>query len=225
MSQPVALSLLRAADTVSCNVVLMLARTRLMRLWDSRVPPTTSDDSRGYAEAIHMMFVAREYGIPGVLKRIFYELLVNEAFWTTLAEDRKTISLEDSYLLKLYDARHYLQREWREFVLTPPGLNRRGESRCCHFTLQTPSTMFACAPRNPHSTSWNREMRWRSLVTKAKLMEDGARDPVRFNITKNDQSAELRRGWCARCMDEREAAWNKKRAEWWSRLDAWLKLP
>ena len=63
-----------------------------------------------------MMSVAREYGIPGVLKRIFYELLVNEAFWTTLAEDRKTISLEDSYLLKLYDARHYLQREWREFV-------------------------------------------------------------------------------------------------------------
>ncbi|PIL28409.1 hypothetical protein GSI_08443 [Ganoderma sinense ZZ0214-1] len=74
-SQSHTVSLLETAHTLFCNAVARLATNRLLELWDSSHVPTKAcpgpydDRSRSYTTTITTIRLAREYEIPGVLKR------------------------------------------------------------------------------------------------------------------------------------------------------------
>ncbi|KAL1936877.1 hypothetical protein VTO73DRAFT_6209 [Trametes versicolor] len=144
----VALSLVRAAHSLSCDVVLKLARRRLCAIWDAEHPsrastrPSTkmspalsslSADTaalHAYHDAVSIILFARQYGLPELLKRAFYELLASTEFWAALTADRKQIRLTETDLLRLYKARHVLQKRWCEAVVLAPYMDEKGVSTC-----------------------------------------------------------------------------------------------
>lgn len=127
------LSLVRAAHSLPCNVVLISARKRLCAIWDAEHPPKASPrpatvdtatktspapsslsaDTAAvhtYQAAVFIILLARKYGIPELLRRAFYELLASAEFWAALTADRKQIRLIEDDLLRLYNARLLLQQ-------------------------------------------------------------------------------------------------------------------
>ncbi|KAI0752321.1 hypothetical protein C8Q80DRAFT_1117798 [Daedaleopsis nitida] len=208
-TQAIALSVLRAAHTLSCNVLHVLARTRLVAIWDSRVlppplPGTTADDDEGgsvHLEAIHMLSVAHEYSIPlaRVEKRILYTLLSSRAFWATIAADRAQIALGATSSISSA---------------------KRGTRSSAHGeTLRY--GMSVCGTR---ATPGERNQRWRTFVTEEGVMEDAAVDPIRYGVLESKAGEALRKMWCEGCLQKWESGWMEKRKEWWGELDAWLKL-
>ena len=67
------------SDTLPCDLVLGLAKTRLAKSWDGHTLPTNAKYSNSedytYPLAIRAIKLARRHSIPGVLRRAFYEIL------------------------------------------------------------------------------------------------------------------------------------------------------
>ncbi|KAL1937131.1 hypothetical protein VTO73DRAFT_14541 [Trametes versicolor] len=130
-TQTVACALLRAAHSLSCDIVYKLAKARLCALWDASRPLTApshltihfptvvtpasspsgtdSDGQRSYENAVFIIRFARKYDIPELLQRAFYELLANADFWAALTADHRHIRLTEDDPLRMYNARFVLQ--------------------------------------------------------------------------------------------------------------------
>lgn len=70
-----------------CNLVLNLAKNRLREIWDSHSPPSASPSSstpnpnrEHPIVASHAIHLAREHSVPGVLKRMPYDMLSSSVF-------------------------------------------------------------------------------------------------------------------------------------------------
>ncbi|KAL1937061.1 hypothetical protein VTO73DRAFT_15143 [Trametes versicolor] len=92
---------------ISCVIVLRLASKRLCAIWDAEHPlkasprPATkmspppsslSADTTAvhtFHDEVPIIFFARKYGIPELLKRAFYGLLASVEFWAARTADRK----------------------------------------------------------------------------------------------------------------------------------------
>ncbi|KAM5539177.1 hypothetical protein V8D89_007050 [Ganoderma adspersum] len=214
-SQELAISLLFAADTLSCDLVIDLAKNRLSEIWDgSALPaPEGSDtEDRAYLFAIRAIKLARRYSMPGILRHAFYELLSSQAFWDALgprasqsALDALRIPEEDVRMLLA--ARVKLGMLWREFVMqVPEGTTYRYQRSlydmrwCCHYDEKT------------------RAGAWRSFVVDKGALE--ACDPLRYNFMA-EWGEELRKEgkWCQACLDRKRRAAEEKWSEWWERMD------
>ncbi|KAI1786270.1 hypothetical protein LXA43DRAFT_73967 [Ganoderma leucocontextum] len=213
-SQSHTVSLLAAAHLLSCDAVLRLAKKRLCELWDSRHVPTKRGpgDIRSYKTTISTIHLAREYNIPGVLKRAFYELLSSEEFWDVCGADEDAIDLPKDDIVRLYRARDKLGRLWREFTLAVPDTDtttsmarRLSGDWCCYNYSE-----------RGHS--------WRSYIVEKGDLESGALDPLRYNVVSLRRPELRNEKWCEGCLGNKESAWNAKRAEWWGMLDDLFRL-
>ncbi|KAL1947010.1 hypothetical protein VTO73DRAFT_13971 [Trametes versicolor] len=181
---------LRAAHSLSCDVVLRLARKRLCVIWHppkvsprpatkiGPVPSFLSADTAAmhtYHGAVFIILFARQYGMPELLKRAFYELLASAGFWAALTADRKHIRLAENDLLRLYNVRHVLQRRWREAVVLAPHMDEKSVSTC---------------------------------------RGTGMGDPLRYN-TSNGLTKEQKEAWCRVCRKGWTEMLLAKRREWW----------
>lgn len=188
-----------------------------------------------YLEAIHMLSIAPEYSIPlaRIEKRVLYTLLSSRAFWAARAADPAQISLGNDVLIRLQDARHAIEREWRDFVLVPPGTRPSARASASGGVGQTTSSCVA--PYRTHrgpgfsvcgtrTSADERNRRWKTFMTDEGVMEDGAVDPIRYALMKREAGEALRQTWCDGCLEKWERGWMAKREEWWGKLDGWLKL-
>ncbi|KAM5539171.1 hypothetical protein V8D89_007044 [Ganoderma adspersum] len=214
-SQDLAISLLFAADTLACDLVLDLAKRRLAEIWDGHTLPATDNcnaEDRTHPSAICAIKLARRYAMPGILRRAFYELLSSQAFWDALgprasqaALDGLRISEED--VRTLFSARVTLGGLWREFVMqVPEGTTYRSQRSpydmrwCCYYDEKT------------------RAGAWRSFVVDKGALE--LCDPLRYDFVA-EWEGELRKEgkWCQACVDKKRRAAEEKRSELWERMD------
>ncbi|KAL1937364.1 hypothetical protein VTO73DRAFT_13825 [Trametes versicolor] len=231
-TQTVACALLRAAHSLSCAVVYKLAKARLCALWDASRPPTapshlatlfptaaapasspTGTDSNGqrsYENAVFIIRFARQYGVPELLKRAFYELFTSAAFWAVLAGDRKQIRLTEDDLLRLYNARFVLQQRWREALVVAPYTNKQGVSAC---RVDVHGRGYVCRSSR-YEPAAERPQRWRSMMLESGLVEAGTADPMRFDVL-GALSEEQRQPWCRGCLKGWGDMLMEKRMEWW----------
>ena len=214
-SQDLAISLLFAADALSCDLVIDLAKRRLAEIWDGNALPVTAGGSSSedytYPFAIRAIKLARRYSIPGVLRRAFYELLSSQAFWDALkprasqvALDALRISEED--IRTLLAARVKLGVLWREFVIQVP------EGTSCKY--QRRYDMWCC-----NADEKTRARAWRSFVVDKGALE--MCDPLRYDFMaewENELSKE--ENWCQSCVDRKRRAAAERRSEWWEEMDA-----
>ncbi|KAI0672005.1 hypothetical protein C8Q78DRAFT_717826 [Trametes maxima] len=235
-TQSEATSLLRAAHTLSCSVILSFAKEHLCALWDHSRPPaphtspyistlfpgpsTTANDAqiddeprRTFYDAIWIIQLARRYNIPRLLKRPFYELITSPDFFATVFASRDQIRLPDGDLLRLYHAREVLQNRWRDAVVVAPNTDDKGNSTC-HPKGHSCQTY----PRHGTRTKMDRSSLWRDMVLKSGSIEPGAADPMRYDLL-GALEEDARQGWCRWCLMSWEETLTAKRKEWWALLD------
>ena len=121
-SQSHTVSLLETGHILSCDTVLCLSNKHLRDLWDSQRVPTKQGpgDLRSYTTTISAIDLAREYEIPGLLKRAFYELLSSEAYCAAYRTSRDSIKLSHEDKERLAYARAVLGGLWSDFILAVP---------------------------------------------------------------------------------------------------------
>ena len=211
--------MLDTSYTLSCSAVLDLAQDHLAQVWDLNTVPSEGTGFN-YEYAAPKIAFFRDRGIPRFLKRAYYEVLSDREFWTALSKDRRRVPMvQDSDLHVLYEARHALQRLWREFVVVPPRTSKDGVSACARPSKHVPHPA-ACVR---HATSVQRTNFWLGFVVQRDQLDSGAEDPVRYNIIRTWQAV-LATEWCDACLNEWENAWLGKRKEWWVMLDKLFKL-
>ncbi|PIL30058.1 hypothetical protein GSI_07635 [Ganoderma sinense ZZ0214-1] len=221
-SQQVAIALLFAAHILSCGYVLDLAKKRLCDIWDGRTPPTTdrSDgEDRSPDSAIRAIKLGRRYGIPGVLKRAFYELLSSWIFGresesvTFFLSVIGELTIAEDDIHRLLAARLKLGRLWRKFVVDPPS-----GAWCV-------SQDGACSARRCCHAGESKDVRageWRNVVCEQGLLE--VVDPLRYDLTKDWRIIREAETWCQGCLESKRQAWEEMRVEWWNEMDAWFDL-
>ncbi|PIL28418.1 hypothetical protein GSI_08452 [Ganoderma sinense ZZ0214-1] len=205
LSRSQTVALLETAHTLSCNSVARQAANRLRDLWDSSRIPTKAgpEDDRSYTTTITTIRLAREYEIPEVLKRAFYELLSSKDYWAAYRTDRASIELSDRDKERLAYGRAILSEVWVEFILEVPeagAVRRLSDERCC----------YGYSERGPN---------WRSAIVERGDLRLGAMDPLRYNVVERNRGYLKGEGWCEGCLRNKEDAWEAKRTEWWGLLD------
>ena len=218
-SEADAYTMLDTSHALSCSVIFKLAKDRLAQVWDSKAVPSEGTGFN-YKYTFPKIAFFRDRGIPEFLKRAYYETLTDQDFWEALSKGRGYVpTLSDMDIHIMYEARHTLQSLWREFVVIPPRMSKDGVSTCARPSKSDPYPA-ACIT---HTSSAQRSHLWFAFVIQDGQLEEGARDPVRYNMIKTWRPV-LAMEWCGDCLDERENAWLEKRREWWILLDKLLKL-
>lgn len=212
LTEGVGLSFVRAARSLSFDVVLKLARKRLYAIWDAEHPPKASPcpatvdtptktspapsslsaDTAAvhmYHNAVFNILFARLYGMPELPKRAFYELLASIDFWAALTADRKKIRPTEADLLHLYNTRFVLQERWREAVVLAPHMDENGVSTCR-------GNGPACSIYNHLYSS--RPRHWRKMMPESEVVEVGMEDPLRYDASSG-LTKEQKQTWCRGC--------------------------
>ncbi|KAM5531969.1 hypothetical protein V8D89_014369 [Ganoderma adspersum] len=216
------------ARALACDLVLKLAKNRLRDIWDGHSPPTvsssTSNSNSGRAHfvvAIHAMQFAREHSIPGVLKRMLYEVLSSSAFWRALdgvmsgnvslpREVLGALSMASKDQYRLVVAREMLRARWRDFIMQVP----EGTVEVYFQRNVGGSEAHWCCQESEEI----RKGRWRSFVFEKGGLE--VIDPIRYDFIV-EWGTELReeKKWCRACLERKRKAWGMKRVEWWGEMD------
>lgn len=208
-NQSVAVPLLRVAHHLGCQTIFQAAKHRLSQLYPSTIPGRTSR-KKTLDHASTIIAVAREFHLPELSKRAFYEVLRNAHFWKVVITNRTSVNLTDTDILNLYHARQVLQQEWRALLNTPP------EAAC-----------IAAADHRHciYSSRSQRAAHWRSHFVDSGELEKGAEDPI-CSIDAVLQSAFFQQpvNWCKACLDGRRDAFEAAKVRWWGMLDQLFKI-
>ena len=210
------ISLLEAAGDLSCDPVIRQAKARLCELCDSRRLPSQLQhgDDRSWELMITTIRLAREHNLPSILKRIFYEVVSNEEYWTTYHKDRDSIYLTSMDRERLLCAREGLGRLWRDFVVIPPEASQKADG------IDRPSThRQGCCYRG---REWGQT--WMLFMVEKNELDRGALDPLRYNIIDHRLDNLVNEWWCVPCLRNKEKAWEEKKLDWWMLLDDLLWL-
>lgn len=229
LSQELAISLLSAADILSCGYVLDVAKKRLCEIWDGRTPPTTDHswadpEDRSSRAAIRALNLGRQYAIPGVLKRAYYELLSSRTFGRELESmlfgksviDELPIAVDD--VRKLLAVRLKLGEHWRKFLMeVPSGAWCVPSSR----DLDSPCGARRCC----HADDETRARMWRDFVCDEErgLLELPV-DPLRCDLVTEWWETLRARKWCQGCLRRKRRAWEETRVAWWGGMGVWFGL-
>ncbi|KAL1939099.1 hypothetical protein VTO73DRAFT_10359 [Trametes versicolor] len=151
-----------------------------------------------------IILFARKYGIPELLKRAFYELLASAEFWAALTANRRQIRLTKADLLRLYHARHVLQRRWREAVVLVAYMDEKDVLTCR-------GNGYACSIYNNSSSAQH----WRKMMLQSEVVEAGMGDPLRYDASSG-LTKEQKETWCRGCRKGWTDMLARKRTEWWA---------
>ena len=236
-------ALLRASDILGCDNIYTSATNRVTNLWPSHCPPDRPSNTevcgiRPPESAVQAIVHARKYAIRGVLKRAFYELLRNPAFWKAVAHEhthsgvRRSIlerakeesllaMLSDTDIIRLQHARWEMREAFDALLRIPPGSIKDWRDRTCPM----------CPGPTQHQQSVNpsRNDAWAIELSRA---PEFTRSTEHDEITRTHfiemwlevlMRGEGQYKWCKRCLDERVYTWREARTTWWAKLDGWLK--
>lgn len=214
--QDAAVSILKVSRVLDCSMARDLALDLLRKLWPDAKPLLAVPSKCKYSDALVVLKASRDYAVPSLRKRAFYELLRSTAFWKAVADDRGALGLADADVFALFGARDALQQQWSTLIFTRPC---PGSDWC--------PTRFAEGNRctHPYTKPHLRKAFWRSDVIQSGDYESGMRDPIGWlGVMMNKQGALTGQGWCEMCTQERRAAWMDARTDWWAMLDNWFDL-
>ncbi|KAI0752329.1 hypothetical protein C8Q80DRAFT_1117803 [Daedaleopsis nitida] len=200
-SNNVVVSLLAASHFLSCKLIFDLAERHLVGSWCSVLSPTAADSPpASYHAAVDILSLAHCFKLTTPVKRVLYELVANDAFWTDVAgPDHDLVDVSDAELLRLHHARAGLQEKWRVQVLTPP------------------APCEGCP-----GTSENRKIAWAGEFSEMAMLE--TRDILRAIDGVQERIRGLKGMWCEVCVDSQVSLWDKVRGERWTQLDSILML-
>ncbi len=225
LPEDIAISLLRVAHALACEPILAIAKKRIGELWDGSQLPRPDSPVRETEAAIKAIALARQYNLPGMLKRAVYELLGDKKFRDALRKDPYATRLHHRDITLLFQIRFALGDVWRDFVLVAPCTDPQSGQSLCYLApgkdcdLSPISTQTPTPQKNPRAR--DRVSSWEHFVIRTGQLKEGADDPFRYDsIGRN--TGQLEKSWCQYCLQERLNAWEEKRLEWWGMLDAWL---
>ena len=191
-------SVLRAANALSCRAIVQFSEKLLQEIWSpdlSRVSGTPLP----YAQ--ETILLARELGLPAVLKRALYELLRD-------GDSRDDLSRGD--LHRIHTAHGELQMAWAGFIWNMPN----SHAFQCHNRQGGSLTCAAAIDRDRFQT-------WRDLLEEHELFAPN--DPL-DGLRRLAELDWASCGCCAGCVASRREIFAKKREELWVKLDSWLDL-
>ena len=214
-SQSEAISVLRASHVLQSWQTTTLAQTWLKEIWEAHAFP---GDARSYEDAIRMVQLSRQFKIPGVLKRAFYELVSSHEFWGAVAADIACVDLREEDITVLLKARLWLAEKWQDFLFVAPNAERTGRPKC-EEQMRGNGQVKLCGI--PHDEG--RDPSWAWSMVKGGHLKLGALDPLRYNVVERGEE-DLKLAWCDACLQTKEDEWKDKRVEWWGQLDGLFKL-
>ncbi|EIW51935.1 uncharacterized protein TRAVEDRAFT_53930 [Trametes versicolor FP-101664 SS1] len=214
--QDAAVSILKVSRLLDCSMARDLALSMLRKLWPDDRPLLAVPSKCKYSDALVVLKASRDYAVPSLRKRAFYELLRSAAFWKAVADDRRALGLADADVFALFGAREALQQQCSTLIFKRPS---RGSDWC--------PMRFAegnrCNP--PYKKPHLRKAFWRSDVIQSGDYESGMRDPIGWlGVMMNKHDTLTGQGWCEMCFQERRTAWMGARTSWWAMLDKWFDL-
>jgi hypothetical protein len=224
-SFPIVASLLRASTALEVDVFRSWAVEYLEEVWSDKL---VNFDSHSLENTAKVIALARECGVPGVLKRAFYELVRKPGFDDSEeigsgdevcgegddggdsegTSDHKgednLLSLTDLRLL--FTVREKLTQIWLSVTLTPP---------------RSPTCRSSANPCDGSKKS--RTTVWTNVVHRSKICETYLFDPiVGLDALSNAPWAEA--GFCNVCIKGKQEVWKQEMRRLWAKLDEWLEL-
>ncbi|THH27107.1 hypothetical protein EUX98_g7080 [Antrodiella citrinella] len=244
---PVLAGLLRASRALEFSRFNDIATRKLQQLWPYQLEKLTVDPKDHASETI---VLARQWDMPELLKRAFYELVRTTSLGQELFEDEededgegndsamndeernKTISRAD--LIRLVMTREKLHLEWLFTADSPPSAL---EFPCPLAVVDPKAAAVADGPA-PSSPSGSKTAAadqcyaaradfsaiWSEKVKQTGVYEDHLYDP----ICGMDNLALIeweKAGFCDGCVESWKIVWKKKQEKLWENLELWLKLP
>ena len=191
--------MLRAASALSCKSLARFSEKLLQEIWSPNLQRLTR---LPLPSAQEVVLVAREFGIPEVLKRALYEVLRDPTAHDKLAADD---------LHRVHKAHGELQMAWAGFIWTMPN----SHAFQCH--ARTRAEARVCSAAQEH----DRFQTWRDLLEEHELFSPS--DPLDGLKSLADLHwAAL--GYCPTCVTARREVFARKREELWEKMDQWLDL-
>ncbi|TFK87258.1 hypothetical protein K466DRAFT_599620 [Polyporus arcularius HHB13444] len=225
LPEDIAISLLRVAHALACEPILAIAKKRLGELWDGSQLPRPDSPVGETEAAIKAIALARQYNLPGMLKRAVYELLGDKKFRDALRKDPYATGLHHRDITLFFQIWSALGDVWRDFVLVAPCTDLQSGRSLCYLapgkdcdlspiSTQTPTPQKTARARDRVSS-------WEHFVIRTGQLKEGADDLFRYDsIGRN--AGQLKKSWCQYYLQERRNAWEEKRLEWWGMLEAWF---
>ncbi|KAI0649594.1 hypothetical protein C8Q79DRAFT_939464 [Trametes meyenii] len=206
-SHDVAVAVYHASQALGCLPAQTIALRRIEALWHSHSPPGLTEQlCQTYADAVNAIALARNHGIPSILKRAFYELLRSVEFWEEVERGGySTIDLSHKDFLHLYAARVALGKSWRTLCHTPPPTVKKAKKCRCVIKGDAETRLHA----------------WRGMFSEDML---DVADPIMQTLRFAEEFVPPGSGWCDKCLRERQNRWTQARGKWWRELDGWLEL-
>ncbi|KAI0692577.1 hypothetical protein C8T65DRAFT_699468 [Cerioporus squamosus] len=199
-SQETSVSILRASQVLHCATTRAFAIDKLRSIWPDDKPKLPGG-RMPWEDAVRIIQVSRECGVPELRKRAFYEIVRGGAFWQTQLQNRAAIQLPDADIVAFLTA--------RQVVFEPPcGKNAMCSTKLCAVKLQKVGPVA-------------RTGLWRAQMIEGGDFDAGRADPIgHLEVMLTKRSAELEaEGWCGSCMENRKKLWAEAQEKWWSMLD------
>lgn len=179
--------------------------------------------------AVETIILGRNYGIPTILKRAFYELLrtdglghqdINNDQVKSNEDDILSINPDDTYLLIC--TRVKLEKAWSDTLASafhtfhcPNGSsNEAAIGQDANGTANT-----VTCPSNVEKTT-----EWAKLVYASGLSQEYMYDVLCGLKVLVDRDWRTEDGYCEECTNMRRDAWQNERVKLWEKLDLWLKI-
>ncbi|KAF7967338.1 hypothetical protein HWV62_34667 [Athelia sp. TMB] len=209
---PVVASVLRASIVLDFPSLRDAATHILQQEWDS--------DLQGYLAvttpilyAANTVVLAKECNLPpAILKRAYYELLVESDFEQSADDADETTEatpLPCSEVYLLIRARSKLQDAWDDVTTFP-------------------ATLASCPARKTTDKDAckslvQRKVAWLKIVFESSLAKDYKFDPI-LGLARLQSADWKAEGICESCVAKMRGEWKTKQEELWSASDEWLGL-
>ncbi|KAH8091783.1 hypothetical protein BXZ70DRAFT_467829 [Cristinia sonorae] len=226
-------SLLRCSRALDFTRFDKLATSKLRLMWPSELENLDSDSIEHASETI---VLAKQWNMPELLKRAFYELVRTTSLGQEVgddddddddaeAEDAKNKIISRADLVRLIKTREKLHLEWILGADSPPSL----EDFPCPISKLLDDGAEADAAKKEEATACAEARAdfhtlWTEKVKDSGIYEDHMYDPI-CGIDKLVDIEWEQEGFCRGCALSWETAWRNKQEKIWENLDLWLNLP
>lgn len=201
-SHHIVASILRASTTLSFPRFRELCIHILQKTWPRELD---SYDNSAIPFAADTIILAKQYRVPNVLKRAYYELLTNADMNQEPSSYTKLPS-EDLYLL--VETRNILLHEWMSLIAV-------SSLQECPTESETPQY---------DALSWSgRKKKWYKIIYESGLAEEWTYDPI-TGIDNLIGAKWATDEFCTKCIKKMKSEWQEKKEELWEKLDEWLHI-
>lgn len=196
-------SVLRSSTALGFPSFREAAYYVLEELWPSKLSAYCRDDTNEYAA--DTIILAKQYDVPGVLKRAYYELLRSAQF--EQYDGETLLSAEELRLL--LKTRKHLCDTWACLTSFPYIWD------VCQTSRKVDK--LACPAPSRRKTSWYKLVHESGLAWNWVLDPIGGLDALQNADWKTEKM-------CDECLEKIKSEWAEQKENVWNQLDEWLEL-